>query len=118
MSVNQEIVIKLETLNNVTIFRMDGDLTTFSEPFLKEAYENANNQGAEKILLRFSDDAYINSGGIALLIQMLSQTSQNNQLVAITGLSAHFQKIFKMVGINKFATLYGSVDEAIQKMSE
>ena len=55
---------------------------------------------------------------IALLIQMLARSSQKNQLVAITGLSAHFQKIFKMVGINKFATIYSSIDEAIQKMSQ
>ena len=118
MSMNQEIVINLETLKDVTIFRMDGDLTTVSEPFLNEAYENADGQGAEKILLSFSEDAYINSGGIALLIQLLARTSQKNQLVAITGLSAHFQKIFKMVGIHKFASIYSSVDEAIQKMSE
>ena len=75
----QEIYITLETHNDITVFDMKGDLTAFSEPFLNEAYENANNKGTSKILLKFHQDAYINSGGLALLIQLLAQTKQHNQ---------------------------------------
>ena len=114
----QEIEITLETQENVTVFQMKGDLTTFAEPFLREAYEEANRQGSRKILLNFSNDAYINSGGIALLIQLLSQAHQNNQQIGITGLSSHFQKIFSMVGINKFAKIYNAIEEALQDLSK
>lgn len=113
----QEIEIKLETRNNVTIFHMEGDLTAFSEPFLSEAYENANQLGTSKIVLEFTHEAYINSGGIALLIQLLAQSKKNNQQIGITGLSSHFQKIFKMVGINKFAKIYNTIEEALQGMA-
>ena len=113
----QEIEIKLEIRNSITIFHMEGDLTAFSEPFLNEAYENADQQGVSKILLEFTPEAYINSGGIALLIQLLAQTTKKNQEVAITGLSSHFQKIFKMVGINKFSKIYKTIEEALQDMS-
>ncbi len=113
----QEIEITLERHGSVTFFDMHGDLTAFAEPFLKEAYNNATNEGAKKILLKFEESAYINSGGIAVLIQLLAETKRNNQQISITGLSDHFKKIFNMVGITKFAKIYSSVDEATKSMS-
>ena len=109
--------IRLEQLGEITLFDIHGDVTSLSEPFLNEAYENANNQGASKILLKFEKDAYINSGGIAVLIQILAETKKNNQQIGITDLSDHFKKIFKMVGITKFAKIYNTRKEALEIMS-
>ena len=109
----QEIEIRLETLEEVTLFDIKGDMTVLAEPFLEEAYKNANAQGTSKILLKFDQDAYINSGGIAVLIQLLAETRRNNQQIAITGLSDHFKKIFTMVGITKFASIYNTLEEGM-----
>ena len=61
--------------------------------------------------------SYINSGGIAVLIQILAQTKRNNQNIGIAGLSDHFQKIFKMVGITKFATIHNTVEDGLDALS-
>jgi anti-anti-sigma factor len=110
---NHEIEINLEKQGDITIFDIQGDVTAFSEPFFSEAYQNANEHGTSKILLKFYETAYINSGGIAVIIQLLAETKKNNQKISITGLSGHFQKIFNMVGITKFAKIYNSMDEAL-----
>jgi anti-anti-sigma factor len=112
----KEIEIMVETRGDVTLFDIKGDVTAFSEPFLKEAYENANDQGTSKILLKFDQNAYINSGGIAVLIQLLAETKQNNQHIGITGLSDHFQKIFNMVGITKLAKIHNTMEEALESL--
>jgi len=114
----QEIEIKVESHGVVTLFDIQGDVTVFSEPFLNEAYKNANNEGAKKLLLKFEKSAYINSGGIAVLIQLLANTKQNNQQIGITGLSEHFKKIFHMVGITKFAEIHNTVEEALKSLSQ
>jgi anti-anti-sigma factor len=106
--------ITLETHGAVTVFDIKGDVTTDSDSSLKEAYQNANDQGTSKLLLKFDQEAYINSGGIAVLIQLLAETKRNNQQIGITGLSEHFNKIFNMVGITKFAKIYNTVEEALQ----
>ena len=113
----KENEILVETHGDVTLFDIKGDVTAFSEPFLKEVYNNANDEGANKILLKFEEDAYINSGGIAVLIQLLAETKRNNQQIGITGLSDHFKKIFNMVGITKFAQIYNTREEALENMS-
>ena len=109
--------IKLEKQGEVTIFDIRGDITSFSETSLNEAYQKANDQDARRILLKIDNDAYINSGGIALLIQIMAQIKKNNQFVVITGISEHFKKIFNMVGITKFAKIYDTVDAAIDKLT-
>jgi anti-anti-sigma factor len=113
---NHETEINLEKQNDITIFDIKGDVTAFSEPFFTEAYQQANQQDTSRILLKFYEGAYINSGGIAVLIQLLAETKRNNQKISIAGLSGHFQKIFNMVGITKFARIYNTVDEAIAYM--
>ena len=113
----KENEITLENVGDVTVFDIQGDVTIASEPFLKQAYKDANNQGTSKIILRFFEDAYINSGGIAVLIQLLAETKKHNQQIGITGLSEHFKKIFKMVGITKFATIYHTVEDAVESLS-
>ncbi len=113
----KENEITLETHGELTFFDIRGDVTILSEPFLNEAYENVNNQDTSKILLKFEESAYINSGGISILIQILSKTKKNNQEIGITGLSDHFKKIFNMVGITKFAHIYETREEAVDRMS-
>ena len=109
--------INFEQHGGITLFNIHGDLTSFSEPFLSEAYQSANTQGAEKILLKIDEGAYINSGGIAALIQILAQGKRNNQHIGITGVSSHFKKIFGMVGITRFADIHETVENALEVMS-
>ena len=104
--------ITIETRDTVTILHIHGDITVFSEPFLQEAYGKAKQHGTHRLLLNFDENAYINSGGIALLIQLLAEARGLDQKVAITGLSNHYKKIFTMLGITKFAKVYDSIDEA------
>ena len=108
--------ITLEKRSEVTILDIQGDITAFSESFLNDAYQTASSQGAGLILLKMDQQAYINSGGIAVLIQILAQTRQKQQRIGITGISEHFKKIFNMVGITKFAQIYDTVDTALEKL--
>jgi anti-anti-sigma factor len=97
----------------VTVMDIQGDITAFSDPYLNEAYREANQQGAVKIILKSNREAYINSGGIALLIQLLAQIKRNHQQVVIAGISDHFKKIFNMVGITKFAPVFDTEQAAL-----
>jgi anti-anti-sigma factor len=115
---NQQNEIGLERVGDVTLFDIKGDFTALSEPFLNDAYRKASDLGASKILLKFEKNAYINSGGIAVLIQILAETNRKQLDTGIIGLSEHFKKIFSMVGITKFAKIYNSLDEALAQMSE
>jgi anti-anti-sigma factor len=109
--------IRIENRGEFTLFDIRGDLTAASEPALTKAYSDADEAGAARILLRFEEGAYINSGGIAVLIQILAQTRQKQQQIGITGISEHFKKIFNMVGITKFAKIYNTEEVALETLT-
>jgi anti-anti-sigma factor len=109
--------IKMESHGDTIVMDIRGDVTASSEPSLNSAYTSTKESSPKKIILKFEDSAYINSGGIAVLIQVLAQTRRNNQKIGITGLSDHFKKVFNMVGITKFATIYPSLQDALSAMS-
>ena len=110
--------ILLEQIGDIMLLDIRGDVTILSESYLNDAYADASSRDASKILLNFEKDAYINSGGISVLIQLLAKTEQNNQQIGIIGLSDHFTKIFNMVGITKFAEIYATVEEGVQTLSK
>jgi anti-anti-sigma factor len=108
--------IKLQQQGDITIMNIRGDITSYSESIFKEAYQQVLNQDARKIILKIEKFAYINSGGIALIIQTLYKIKENKQVAAIAGVSPHFKKIFNMVGLAKFAGIFENLAEAIEDL--
>jgi anti-anti-sigma factor len=105
--------ISVRPKGDVSIIEIRGDVTAVSGQPIEEAYQNVTVTGAKKILLAFASDCYINSGGIAILIGILSQARKKEQVIRMTGLSQHFQKIFSMVGITKYAQVFPAEDSAL-----
>ncbi len=115
MEVQNEI--KVERRGDVTLFDVRGDVNRFSEPFFRDAYTQVDSQETKKILLKFDEKTYFNSEGIKVLIQLLAETNRKQQQVGIVGLSDHLKKIFRMVGIIKFAEIFDSVKEAMESLA-
>jgi anti-sigma B factor antagonist len=88
----------------VSVLRFSGDISSSSHDALLGTYETVSK--TEPVLLDFSKVDYINSSGIALVIQMLMEANKNSQKIAAFGLTPHFQKVFTMVGITKYASLF------------
>ncbi|MCL5263247.1 MAG: STAS domain-containing protein [Acidobacteria bacterium] len=97
----------------VRIFSFSGDITSTAKDSILSAYRELDGS-TYYLLLDFTAVEYINSSGIAIIIQMLLDASKaGNQTVAIFGLSSHFNKVFTMVGINKYAALHPDEAAAI-----
>jgi len=97
----------------VTVLRFEGDIASTSKDAVLGTYQGLPKESAKLVLLDFTKVDYINSSGIALVIQMLIEASNSAQKVYAFGLSAHFTKVFTMVGITKYAWLFPNQFEAL-----
>lgn len=88
----------------ISVMRFTGDISTASKESVLGAWQSVG--GNDPVLLDFSKVDYINSSGIALIIQILMEADKTGRKVAIFGLTPHFQKVFTMVGIGKYAGLH------------
>lgn len=101
----------------LTIIDLEGEVTTFAEKPVQNAYRQASEQGAKHILLNFKEVEYINSAGIAVIIGVLTEARKSDQELMITGLTAHYTKIFQMMGLSQYAPLMESEDAARQEVA-
>ncbi len=90
----------------VCILSLAGEITTFSEQELSRIYQAAVGQKAGRILFDFKEVNYINSAGLAILIGLVNESRKKKIEITISGLSPHFKKIFKMVGLTQFAKVF------------
>lgn len=109
-----ELNVSIRQRDGVAIIDLMGDVTTFAEEKINSAYREVTDQGARYVLLNFRQNDYINSAGIAILIGIVTEVNRHNQKLAVSGLSQHFQKIFRMVGLAQYAEIYQDEEEAIQ----
>jgi anti-anti-sigma factor len=97
----------------VIALRFEGDIASTSKDAVLGSYQSLSKEKARLILLDFTKVDYINSNGIALVIQMLIEASNSGQKVTTFGLSQHFTKVFTMVGIAKYAGIFPSQADAL-----
>jgi anti-anti-sigma factor len=97
----------------VTILRFEGDIASTSKDAVLGTYQALPKNDVKQVLLDFTKVDYINSSGIALVIQLLIEAANSGQKVSAFGLSAHFVKVFTMVGITKYAGLFPTQAEAL-----
>jgi anti-anti-sigma regulatory factor len=71
----------------VTVLRFEGDIASTSKDAVLGTYQALPKESAKVVLLDFSKVDYINSSGIALVIQMLIEASNSAQKVYAFGLS-------------------------------
>jgi len=99
--------------HSVAVLRFEGDIASTSKFAVLGTYQSLPKETTKLVLLDFSKVDYINSSGIALVIQMLIEASNSGQKVYAFGLSPHFTKVFTMVGITKYAGLFPGEAEAM-----
>jgi anti-anti-sigma factor len=95
----------------ITVLRFAGDITSASKAAVLGTYQGIPDS-TKRILLDFSGVDYLNSSGIALIIQMMIAASKSGQTIQTFGLKPHFQKVFTMVGITKYTKLHPDEETA------
>jgi anti-anti-sigma factor len=119
--VQSETKARVEQLNSpagnpVAVLRFEVDIASTSKDAVLGTFQALPKESAKQVLLDFSKVDYINSSGIALVIQLLIEASNFGQQVCAFGLSPHFTKVFTMVGIAKYAGLFATQAEALEEL--
>lgn len=103
---------------SVSIIDVQGEITSFAENVLMDAYTQATSEGADVIILNFEGLEYMNSGGIGLLVTLLIRANRKDQTLLAYGLTEHYQQIFELTRLNEAIKIYGTEAEALATVSE
>jgi anti-sigma B factor antagonist len=103
---------------SLSIVDIRGEITSFAEAVLMEAYHQASRGGVTTILLNFQGLEYMNSGGIGLLVTMLIRANRQNQKLAAYGLSEHYRQIFELTRLNEAVQIFADEAEALAALPQ
>jgi len=94
-----------------SIVDIRGDVTAGSEAVLMSAYEEAGD--AKAVVLNFTDLAYMNSGGIGLLVTLLVRANRHSQQLLAFGLSDHYRQIFELTRLDEAVGIHDTESDAL-----
>jgi anti-anti-sigma factor len=106
-------VIELDQDGSASILRIEGDVTSASEADLMAAYGLAVANGAKVVVLDFSKLAYMNSGGIGLLVTLLVRAQRGGGRLVATGLSEHYRQIFALTRLDEAIEIHDDESAAV-----
>ena len=110
----KDIQVSTNHKGDIAVISIKGDVTATTGEIIGNAYKTDTIFNSPKILLQFDKSCYINSGGLASLIDIASEGRKKNQKIHACGLSDHFQKIFHMVGLTRCIPIFSSEESAME----
>ena len=111
-----ELRASVRQRDGLAIIQFSGDVTTFAEDAARDAYREAVRDGGHNVALDFSTCEYINSAGIAAIIGVVTEARRQSRRMLVFGLSPHYQKIFRMVGLADYVEMCATEAEALQRV--
>lgn len=107
----------IRTNGQVAVIDMAGDIDSFADATLDQAYAAAEATNLPAILLNFVDVGYINSTGIALIVGLLARARSGRKQLMTCGLSEHYQEIFSITRLSDFMNLYPDEASALKDVT-
>lgn len=107
--------ISLNTCDGFPVVTIEGDMTSESDDTIMAMFSSIKDSNPlSNLIFDFEKTTYINSAGIATLINIIQEMKDLGGKVLFTGLSDHFQKVMDIVGISDFVTIYDTITRALQ----
>ena len=110
-------VIWIDQAGPAPILRIEGDVTSASEGDLMAAYAAIADSGTKVVVLDFSRLAYMNSGGIGLLVTLLVRAQRGGVRLVATGLTDHYRQIFELTRLDEAIAIHDDEAAAVAATS-
>ena len=97
---------------DVRLIDLDGELDGDAEAALLDAYDRAA-AGVDRLVLNFGPTRYINSTGLAVIVQILARARAAGVDVHAFGLTEHYSHIFEITRLADFVALHADEASAV-----
>lgn len=101
----------------VTTLKLSGEIDLHASPALRAELQKCAHAKISALLLDFSSVDYIDSSGLATLIEYVRESAAFNGKLALFGLQKKVRTIFDLVRLNELFVISGTAEEAIAALA-
>lgn len=104
---------QVREVNHTAVIDLVGMINAQADGEFKKAYDEADGKNTDTITLNFSEVEYINSTGIALIVELLAQARKSHKRLVVYGLSEHYVEIFQITRLADFMDILEDENDAL-----
>lgn len=105
--------INIEEKNGITVYRVAGDIDINTSPEVKRSFDAAIKDKKEKIVVNLKDVGYVDSSGLATLVEILKNLRGYGGKIKLTNLSPKVMGLFEITKLNKLFDISGEEESAL-----
>jgi anti-sigma B factor antagonist len=106
--------VKEEKQNDIVICRLDGEININNSPDLRKAFEQIIKRNEKKVLADFSSVSYIDSSGLATLVEMFQRLKKIGGRLRFCGMDQKIKNIFEVTKLHKLFEIIDTKEEALK----
>ncbi len=107
------MTIPTEKQKNVVIVALEGEINVNNANATREALTKLLTSGERKFLIDFAKVSFIDSSGLAVLIEMVQRLSKVNGKLRVFNVNSKIREVFEIVKIHKLIGNYDSREAAL-----
>ena len=111
MSMNTEVK------NGITICRIGGEIDINTAPDIKKSFDVLTNKKAPKIIINFSKVTYVDSSGLATLVEILKNMRQYGGKLKLTNLPPKIKSLFEITKFEKLFEILAEEESAVESFA-
>lgn len=106
--------IKEEIINDVFICAIEGEIDINTSPLLRKTFDKIIKGNEKKVLVDFSGVSYIDSSGLATLIEMFQRLQKIGGKIRFSNMTEKVKNIFEITKIDKLFAIFSTRQDALK----
>jgi len=108
------VKISEEQQANALICSLEGEININNSPELRKAFDAVIKRNELKIVVDFSGVSYIDSSGLATLIEMLQRLKKAGGAMRFCGMNENIKSVFEITKLHKLFQIFEGRDAALK----
>ena len=92
--------------DDIITCKVEGEINISTSPNLRKAFDGFINKGIKKIVIDFSGVPYIDSSGLATLIELLQRLKKIDGKLRVCSMSDKVKNVFEITKLHKLFEIY------------
>lgn len=108
--------VQVRSIEQVSIIDCDGEVDLYSSTALRETLLNLMRSGIPNVLVNMAGVTYIDSSGIATLVEGLQLSRETKTHFGLFALRNNARSVLELARLNKVFAIFGNEQEALEKI--
>lgn len=111
------IEVSINDVGKATVLSISGDVDLYSSPDVRKELISLTDKKVKNILVDLNEVSYMDSSGVATLVEGLQQIGKYKGKLVLFGLHSVVKEVFELSRLDKVFEIYPDRETALENLS-